>query len=55
MKGQKKYVERYILTMIIAKYFYYRRDRDFKKAESLIKPKRYFTVLSARLMSGDVV
>ena len=47
-------MERYIFMMIKTKYFQY-RDRDFKKAESLIiNPKKYFTVLSARLVSGDV-
>ena len=40
---------------IIAKYFQC-RDRDFKKAESpLITPQKYFTVLSARLVSADIV
>ena len=32
------------------------RDKYFKKAESLIiQPKKYFTVFSARLVSGDLV
>ena len=44
-----------MLMMIIAKYFQC-RDRDFKKAESpIIKPQKYFTVLSAKLVSSDVV
>ena len=40
--------------MIVTKYFY-NRDRDFKKAESLIiKPQKYFTIYSTRLVSCDV-
>ena len=39
--------------MILTKYFQY-RDRDLKKAESfIIKPKKYFTGFSARLMLRD--
>ena len=39
--------------MIVTKYFQY-RDRDFKKAESLIiKPQKYVTVFSARLILPD--
>ena len=39
----------------ITKHFQY-EDGDFNKTESLIiKPQIYFTMFSARLMSGDVV
>ena len=45
----------YILMMVIKKYFYY-RDRDLKGAGSLIiNSQKYFTGLSHRLASGDVV
>lgn len=41
--------------MVITKYFYY-RDRDLKGAGSLIiNSQKYFTGLSHRLASGDVV
>ena len=40
--------------MITTKHFSY-GDRDFKKTENLIiKPPKYFTVFSARLVSSDV-
>ena len=39
--------------MIVTKYFWY-SDRDFKKGESfIIKPQKYFTVFSARIMLRD--
>ena len=41
--------------MVITKYFQY-RDGDLKRAESLIiKSQKYFTGLSHRLVSGDVI
>ena len=41
--------------MVITKYFYY-KDRDLKKAKNLIlKSQKYFIVVNAKVVLGDVV